>query len=84
VGTTSPPKAITLHNYKSVALTGFAISLTGDFAVSATTCTTSVPAYGYCTISVTFTPTATGMRTGQLFVSDSAAGTASLLFGRGL
>jgi hypothetical protein len=45
---------------------------TGDFAVSATTCTPSLPAKGKCKISVTFTPQATGTRTGQLNVSDSA------------
>jgi hypothetical protein len=72
VGTTSPPKTFTLTNKQTVALTGIAISTTGDFAVSATTCTASLAAKGKCTISVTFTPTAIGTRTGQLSVSDSA------------
>ena len=73
VGTTSAAKTFTLTNYQTVALTSIAISTTGDFAVSATTCTTSLAAKGKCTISVTFTPTATGTRTGQLSVSDSAS-----------
>lgn len=72
VGTTSLPKIFTLTNNQTVALTGIAISTTGDFAVSATTCGTSLPAKGKCTISVTFTPAAKGTRTGQLSVSDSA------------
>ncbi len=71
VGTTSAAKTFTLTNNQTVALTSIAISSTGDFAVSATTCTTSLAAKGKCTISVTFTPTATGKRTGQLRVSDS-------------
>jgi YVTN family beta-propeller protein len=73
VGTTSAAKTFTLINNQLVALTGIAISTTGDFAVSTTTCTTSVAAKGRCTISVTFTPTQTGTVTGQLSVSDSAS-----------
>ena len=72
VGTTSAAKTFTLTNYQTVALTSIAISTTGDFAMSATTCTTSLAAKGKCTISVTFTPSATGTRTGTLSVSDSA------------
>jgi len=73
VGTTSAAKTFTLTNNQTVALTGIAISTTGDFAVSAKTCGTSLAAKGKCTISVTFTPTQTGTRTGQLSVSDSAS-----------
>ena len=72
VGTTSAAKTFTLTNNQTVALTSIAITTAGDFAVSATTCTTSLIAKGKCTISVTFTPTAKGTRTGVLSVSDSA------------
>jgi hypothetical protein len=71
-GTSSPAKVFTLANKQSVALTGIAISTTGDFSVSATTCTTSLAAKSSCTISVVFTPTETGTRTATLQVSDSA------------
>jgi uncharacterized repeat protein (TIGR03803 family) len=73
VGTTSAAKTFTLANSQSSALTSIVISTTGDFAVSATTCATSLAAKGKCTISVTFTPTTTGTRTGRLSVSDSAS-----------
>ena len=73
VGKTGGPKAFTLTNYQSVSLTSIAMSTTGDFAISATTCGTSLAAKTSCTISVTFTPTAKGTRTGQLKVSDSAS-----------
>ena len=73
VGTTSPAKTFTLANNQTVVLTSIAISTTGDFAVSTTTCTTSLAAKSKCTISVTFTPTETGTRTGELNVSDSAS-----------
>jgi len=72
VGTTSTAKTFTLSNFQNVALTRIAISTTGDFAVSATTCTTSLAAQSKCTINVIFKPTATGTRTGKLRVSDSA------------
>ena len=85
VGTTSAAKTFTLTNSQSVALTGVAISTTGDFAVSTTTCATSLAANSKCTIGVTFTPQATGTRTGQLSVSDSASNSpqASNLTGTG-
>jgi hypothetical protein len=62
-----------LTNDQPVALNNIVISTTGDFAVSATTCTTSLAAKGKCLISVTFAPTAAGARAGQLSVSDSAS-----------
>lgn len=74
VGTTSAAKVFTLANKQSVALTSIVISTTGDYSVSATTCTTSLAAKSSCTISVVFTPTATGTRTGTLSVADSAVG----------
>jgi hypothetical protein len=72
VGTTSAAKTFTLTNYQSVALTSIAISTTGDFALSTTTCGTSLAAKTKCAISVTFTPKQKGTRTGQLIVNDSA------------
>jgi len=72
-GTTSAAKTFTLTNDQPVALNNIVISTTGDFAVSATTCTTSLAAKGKCLISVTFAPTAAGARAGQLSVSDSAS-----------
>ena len=74
VGTSSPAKAFALTNAQAVALTGISISTTGDFSVSSTTCSTSLGANATCSISVIFTPQATGTRTGTLSVSDSAVG----------
>jgi hypothetical protein len=73
VGTTSKAKTFTLANKQSVTLTNIAMSTTGDFAVSATTCGSTLAAKAKCTISVTYTPTETGTRTGELQVSDSAS-----------
>lgn len=72
VGATSWQRTFVLINNHNQALTGIAISTTGDFGAS-TTCSTVLAAQSKCTISVTFTPTATGTRTGELKVSDSAS-----------
>jgi kumamolisin len=74
VGTTSAAKVFTLANKQSVVLTSIAISTTGDFSVSTTTCTASLAAKTNCKISVVFKPTATGKLTGSLKVADSAVG----------
>ena len=71
-GSSSPAKVFTLTNHLKVTLSSVSISTSGDFSVSTTTCGTSVPAGTHCTISVVFTPTQKGMRTGVLSVSDSA------------
>jgi hypothetical protein len=72
VGVSSPATVFTLSNKQAAALTGIAITTTGDFSVSTTTCTTSLAAKATCKISVVFKPTATGARTGALNVADSA------------
>lgn len=74
VGTSSVARVFKLTNKQSVALTGISATTTGDFSVSSTTCSSSLAAKANCTISVVFTPTKTGTRTGTLQVSDSAIG----------
>jgi Abnormal spindle-like microcephaly-assoc'd, ASPM-SPD-2-Hydin len=72
VGTTSTPKTFTLTNDLNVALDSISISTSGAFAVSTTTCGSSLAKKTHCTISVVFQPTATGITSGTLSVSDSA------------
>ena len=54
------------------------IAATGDFAIATvgTTCSTTTPVAGgaNCVINVTFTPTATGTRSGNLALTDNAPG----------
>ena len=85
VGTTSLPKTFNLKNNQSVALNSIVISTTGDFSVSATTCAASLAAKTNCTISVVFTPTLVGTRTGKVSVADNASNSpqASNLTGTG-
>ncbi len=72
VGKSSPAEVFTLSNQQSVTLDHIVISTTGDFNISTTTCATSLAAKTECAISVVFTPTGTGTRTGTLKVADSA------------
>jgi hypothetical protein len=73
---TSPAQSVTIsNNDPTYALTLATPAITGDFQIfpANTTCTTSVPKSGSCVISVTFTPTASGSRTGTLTVSTNGA-----------
>ena len=71
VGTSSVVKTLTVTNNLGTALSVSSIAVSGDFAQT-NTCGTSVAAGANCTVSVTFTPTATGSRTGTLTITDSA------------
>jgi parallel beta-helix repeat protein len=66
-GSTSAAQTVTVSNPTSAAAPVTSIAATGDFAQSST-CGTSIPAGGSCTVGVTFTPTASGSRTGTLTV----------------
>lgn len=72
VGTTSAAKTLTLTNHEPVALNLAGLIATAPFAVSSTTCGTSVAAGGRCSISLTFSPTASGAVSGTLTISDDA------------
>jgi len=77
VGTSSAPQSATLTSASTQPLS-LDIVATGDFAQS-NDCPSSLPAAASCTITVTFTPTATGLRTGSVSVGGlvrlSLAGT---------
>ena len=69
----SAAQNVTLTNSTSAALAITSIVASGDFAQT-NTCGTSVATNASCSISVTFTPTAGGARSGSIVISDSAAG----------
>lgn len=71
VGTTSAAQTVTLTNTSSAVLTLSSITTSGDFAQT-NNCGNSLAGGGSCTINVTFTPTASGTRTGTLSVGDDA------------
>ncbi len=70
VGTTSTAQVATLINAGNGPLSISGISATGDFAET-NTCGTALAAGRSCQISVTFTPTAAGSRTGSIAIGGS-------------
>ena len=72
VGNTSNPISVTLTNNLPTTLTITSVAVSGDFAQT-NTCGTTVAGKAKCTISVTFTPTVVGKRTGTLTVTDNAS-----------
>ncbi|HLJ16746.1 MAG TPA: choice-of-anchor D domain-containing protein [Bryobacteraceae bacterium] len=75
LNTTSQTQTITLTNgqnsqtISSVVLQG---ANPGDFAIAANTCGNSIAAGATCTVTISFTPTAMGIRTANLVFTDSA------------
>lgn len=77
-GITSPPQTTTVSNTGNAPLFINGLSTRGaavlDYTVTGDQCSgITVPAGGSCTLTVTFTPTADGIRTATLNVLDNAA-----------
>jgi len=77
VDMTSTAQSLTLSNTGNAALSITSLALTGtnasDFAQT-NNCAASVAAGTNCTISVTFTPSASGSRTASVSITDNASG----------
>jgi hypothetical protein len=77
LSTTSTVRSIILTNTGSGALTISSVVASGDFAVvtvPVTNCGGTLASLATCSLNVTFTPTATGGRTGAVTVTDNASG----------
>ena len=72
VGTTSTPKKAVLTNIGVVKVIVSSLAITGDFAIAKNGCEKGAPEGESCNISVTFTPTQVGTRTGSLKIFDNA------------
>lgn len=70
VGTTSSPQAVVLTNGMTTSLSVSAVTASRDF--SQTNNCGTVPAGGTCTVNVSFSPSASGSRSGTLTVTDNA------------
>lgn len=75
---TSAAQSIALSNSGNIPLSITSIALAGtnaaDYAISSNTCGSALAAGGSCTVSVTFTPLAIGVRTASLSFTDLATG----------
>ncbi len=79
IGVTSKPKPINVFNPKTkkqdLTVTFLGAGNSGDFAIvngAPTTCNATLAPKSKCVIGVTFSPTASGKRTGVLMISDNA------------
>jgi hypothetical protein len=78
LGTTSATQSITLSSTGETALNITSIAASGDFAET-NTCGATVASGASCTITVTFTPTANGTRTGPITITDNAPGSPQVI-----
>ena len=72
LNTTSSAQAVTVSNTGTAAASLSAIATSGDFSQT-NTCGTSIAAGASCTVSVKFTPVASGTRTGSLTIASNAS-----------
>lgn len=72
--TTSSAQTIVMTNTGANPISVSGIAMTGDFAQTNTCTSIPVAVEGSCTISVTFSPTVGGSRSGTLTISDNAQG----------
>ncbi|HVG92415.1 MAG TPA: choice-of-anchor D domain-containing protein, partial [Alphaproteobacteria bacterium] len=77
-GTTSAAQPVTLTSSGETALNINSIVASGDFG-QANDCGTSLPATQSCTIQITFTPTARGVRSGAVTISDNSTSNPELI-----
>jgi hypothetical protein len=63
--------SVTVSNPGTTAVTNNGVTISGDFAET-TTCASSIAAGKSCTVTVTFSPTVSGTRTGTLTLSLSS------------
>jgi hypothetical protein len=72
LNTTSAAQSVTVTDTGTAAASLASVGITGDFAQS-NNCGTSLAVGASCTVSVTFTPTASGTRTGSLTINSNAS-----------
>jgi hypothetical protein len=71
IGTNSSAQSVTLSSTGDAVLSISSISVNGDFAET-NNCGSSLAAGSSCTLNVTFTPTASGTRSGTLTITSNA------------
>ena len=74
LATTSPAQSVTVTSNGTSPVIFSGITVTGDYAETDNCNGSTLPVGSTCTINVTFTPTATGTRTGTISLADNAVG----------
>jgi hypothetical protein len=83
VNQSSAAQIVTVANTGGTSATLQTPTISGDFSISANTCTASLAPSMACSIAIVFTPTASGTRTGTLSITDSAGTQTAQLTGTG-
>jgi len=78
VGSSSVPQTVLLRDMGSSELSISSITTTGDFTQT-NYCADSVLPAGSCSLSITFTPTASGSRRGTVVIQDNATGSPHII-----
>jgi hypothetical protein len=76
IGLSSPSQTVTVKNVSTHSVTFTSITSSGDFSEN-NTCPATMNAGQSCTITVTFTPTAAGTRSGAVTLKDNCPGSSS-------
>lgn len=76
VGQTSTSQTVTVRASRIAPLNNLAATVSGDFSRSGGSCGGTLAAKANCTITVVFSPTAAGSRTGSLSITHSGLTTA--------
>ncbi len=71
IGTTSNPQQVTVTSSGQTCFQFASVQITGDFAQTNTCPSSGVPGGTACTFSISFTPTATGPRSGNLVINSA-------------
>lgn len=80
----STPQNIVLQNSGTLPIGVSNFATTGDFSITANTCSISIAANTSCTVALVFTPTASGARSGVFSATTDAGTITANLSGRGL
>ena len=83
ISSTSFAQNITISNIRDSPVGLKTPSVTGDFKIAANTCGASLAASTGCTVSVVFSPTTSGTRTGSFSITDDAGTQTASLIGIG-
>ncbi len=83
VNATAAAQNITISNTSATPLALQTPTTAGDFHIAADTCASTLPPNTGCTVSITFTPTASGARTSTFTITDGAGTQTASLFGTG-
>jgi hypothetical protein len=78
IGTRSASDTASFTNNQKVPLSFSNIAVSGDF-FETNTCSSPISAGTSCTFTITFTPTATGLRSGTITITDSATDSPQVL-----